>query len=1189
MDPLSNSIAERVLYEDNHLIAVNKLPSEITQGDITGDTTLPDLVKEYIRNKYNKPGNVFLGVIHRLDRPVSGAVLFARTSKALSRTNELIKQRQLEKTYLAIVQNKPEQNSGHLIHYLKKNEKQNKSYVVKEGTPGAKRAELRYSLEGSSDRYHLLRVKLITGRHHQIRVQLSAMGCPVKGDLKYGSPRSNPDGSIHLHALRVSMEHPVRKEELSIKAPPPASDRLWGYFKRTWSLIAALILIAQALPAWSQYHIYGQDPSGISWKQIDSPNFRLIFPEEYRERAAYIADILEYSYDHGSATLGHRPRSVPVIIHNRTVVPNGFVSWAPARLEMFTNPPPDNDPHGWLERLAVHEFRHVVQIDKLNQGLTGLFSKVFGEHATGVALGLFMPLWFLEGDAVAVETALTYGGRGRQPGFEQGLRAQVLEREIYPYDKAKVGSLRDHVPNHYELGYQLVASARAEHGGDVWDGVIDNIARRPYTVKPLSLALKKITGHSVRSYYKMSMQRLDSIWSAQERKHEYTPFSVINPGKELFTNYRPIAFRDDSTMLALKTGMKDIPRVVLLSLEGEEEVLFTPGFYNSEVFSLGGDIVAWSEIRMDPRWIHRSWSEIHTFNMSTGKRQKITRGTRYFSPSVSPGGSRIAVTEVTSLDEYSLLIIDTENGNEIFRLSLPGNAYLMQPGWHPGGVSVVLTAQDGEGKRIISVDTENGNVRTLFHAGHTDISRPRYTAGGNLVFNGAFSGIENIYLLDTGSGEAGKLVSSRFGAVDAITCPGDRAIAWSDYTSLGYNAVVSETESLIPKPLAMVEDHSAGFHRVLAAQETGLVSEEKIPRNEYIVSDYSKLRNLFNFHSWGPYSVNVDNQEINPGLSVFSQNHLSTSVLAAGYKWDVNEKLGEYYADYSYAGHYPVMNISASSGRRRSYYTEEGATGRTLSFLWKEHSVRAGAILPLNFRRGHIFYGLTPSSQLSISQALPGDDAPENLVPNNVISLRHRLSGHWQVRSVARDLRPRWGQVLDLHYRHTPFSGYDAGSVFALRFTSLFPGLAKHHSLRLAASLQSYDRPAPRPDEINFFFPNLIVYPRGVTGRLDERALVFSADYAFPLAYPDWVIPSLLYITRFHVNLFADHANVSYRENVSDPASGLVDQRLQSFGADFVSRLHPFSFFAPFDVGLRTIYLPGEDEFEFRLLFSFQI
>lgn len=224
-------ISERILYEDNHVIVVNKLPSELTQGDKTGDAILPDLIKNYLKEKYQKPGNVFLGVVHRLDRPTSGALVFARTSKALERLNAQFRDKETNKVYWAIVGQKPPKASGSLVHYLKKNEAQNKSYVVTEATPGAKKATLHYQQIGMSERYFLLEVQLETGRHHQIRCQLANLGCIIKGDLKYGDKRSNPDGSICLHARTLSFEHPTTKECIAVTAPLPKLG-IWNAFEK---------------------------------------------------------------------------------------------------------------------------------------------------------------------------------------------------------------------------------------------------------------------------------------------------------------------------------------------------------------------------------------------------------------------------------------------------------------------------------------------------------------------------------------------------------------------------------------------------------------------------------------------------------------------------------------------------------------------------------------------------------------------------------------------------------------------------------------------------------------------------------------------------------------------------------------------------------------------------------------------
>ena len=218
----------KVLYEDNHIIIVAKQAGEIVQGDKTGDTPLSDMVKAYIKERYAKPGEVFLGVVHRLDRPVSGVVVFARTSKALTRLNAMFATQGVHKTYWALVQNAPRESKAMLTHYIVRNEQKNKSFAYDHERPGAKKAVLDYEVIGHSDRYHLVEVHLHTGRHHQIRCQLAAIGCPIRGDLKYGAPRSNPDGSISLHARSISFEHPVSHKQINVEAPLPTEGPWQG-------------------------------------------------------------------------------------------------------------------------------------------------------------------------------------------------------------------------------------------------------------------------------------------------------------------------------------------------------------------------------------------------------------------------------------------------------------------------------------------------------------------------------------------------------------------------------------------------------------------------------------------------------------------------------------------------------------------------------------------------------------------------------------------------------------------------------------------------------------------------------------------------------------------------------------------------------------------------------------------------
>lgn len=222
---------EQIVYEDNHMMIVNKLPSEIVQGDKTGDLALTDKVKEFIKHRDSKPGNVFCGLVHRLDRPVSGLVILAKTSKGLSRLSEVFREGKIEKYYLAVVKNRPPKEKDTLIHYLIKNEKNNQSKAHIKPVPNAQEAKLEYELVKSSDNYHLLKIKLYTGRHHQIRAQLSAIGCPIKGDLKYGFDRSNKAGFIHLHSFKIAFQHPVKNEPVDASAWPMIDDPIWNYFK----------------------------------------------------------------------------------------------------------------------------------------------------------------------------------------------------------------------------------------------------------------------------------------------------------------------------------------------------------------------------------------------------------------------------------------------------------------------------------------------------------------------------------------------------------------------------------------------------------------------------------------------------------------------------------------------------------------------------------------------------------------------------------------------------------------------------------------------------------------------------------------------------------------------------------------------------------------------------------------------
>ncbi len=954
--------------------------------------------------------------------------------------------------------------------------------------------------------------------------------------------------------------------------------------KRVFLLIICTAILTSHLSA--QYYSRGQAPSGINWKQIKTDNFQIIFPETYKEEANYVANVFEYIYDIGAKSLDHKPKKISVIIHNETVASNGFVVWAPSRVELFTTPPQNNDTHDWMERLIVHEYRHVVQVDKLNQGITRVLGWLFGEQATGAVLGLFVPMWFLEGDAVVMETALTNSGRGRLPRFEQGLRAQIIEKEKYSFDKAVFGSYNDYVPSYYELGYLLVSSFRLEHGANAWEPVLNNVARRPYTLSPFTLGMRRFAGINRAEHYYNTMAFLDSAWTKQKEKTVLTPAKHIETKNKLYASYNNVFFTDNRNLIAVKTGLKDILRFVKINIDGSEEVLFTPGNYMLHSLNYNAGKAVWSEYKRDPRWEHRSWSEIHTYNIATGEHKKLSSKTKWFSPDLSRDGKYIAVVEATESIQNSLVIISSETGEEIKRFQTNNNDFLITPSWNSAGNEIVVVALDSRGKRIDILNLDKGIFETIIHPTHTEISRPEFW-GTHLFFNAAYSGIDNIYYFDRRNNIINKIISSKYGAIDASLSPSGMKFVFSDYTSDGYKISLVDITDIEEKELDYVENHSVNFATKLAKQEKGLVFPDSVKQNYYEIKNYSKLANLFRLHSWGPVVVDVTNKNIKPGASLMFQNNLSTSFLHTGYEHNINEGLGKFFVDYSYHGFYPVISANYGIGRRKAFLLNS-------SLLYTEQSASGGISLPLSYNHRHIHYGFRPS--LSVSQykfspdtdtIFSGDGSRYSVFEKQTMSaVSYRWFAYILRSSVKRDMNPRFGQTLDFFYSHNPFEGHGLGSLIGFRGITYLPGLARHHSLKVTAGYQLRES-----GNGVYGYSDFLNYPRGVFYERHEELKTLFFDYAFPVIYPDFSLPGIIYIQRVSINTFFDFAQAWSEENASNDENSEFESIRSEFltcGIDLLFDINALRFFAPVNIGPRISYDINEERFFFNLLFNIE-
>jgi len=953
-------------------------------------------------------------------------------------------------------------------------------------------------------------------------------------------------------------------------------------YMKSYGLFFFLFLLFFPVLSSGQFFIWGQAPASIQWKQINTQNFQVIFPEGFEERAGYVANLLEFAYKYGTKTLDHQPSKVSVILHNQTVTPNGFVSWAPRRMEIFTNPPQDLGLEDWLELLVVHEFRHVVQIDKLNQGLTQLLTILFGEQITGVVFGLFVPMWFVEGDAVIVETGQTRGGRGRLPSFEQGLRAQILQKGNFSFDKAFFGSYKDFVPSFYALGYQMVSHARSRFGANVFDNVLDRVGSNPISIRPFSNRLRRETGLSSDGLYHETFSVLQSKWREQYLQTTPTSFLNLSRTNKYHSKYQYPAFLNDSIIVALKTSLDEISRIVAMDLAGNERVLFFPGLINERSLSAASGKIVWSEMRPDPRWTHRSWSEIMIFDYETGQRTRLTRNSRFFAAAISPSAKMIAVIEVTEQYRFSLVILNAENGQEISRHSLPNNEFLMTPSWNADNETIALIASNEHGKRIVTVHYRQGNWQTVFDGEGTEISKPAFMPNGDIVFTGAFSGVDALYRIDAATGDVFKMVSPRFAARNAVADGDGKNLIWQDYSSSGYALVVESLSKLSQgKPLNEVGNHGVNFYRQAAVQENFLVSASTVPQMEHEVRPFRRFPALFNLHSWSPVFVGVDDMSISPGFGLYFQDVLSNSSLVLGYDFDLAANEGVFLANFKYYGWYPVVGLSATTSLRKGFFTENE---QLKPFDYHESALRFGLNLPLTFSRNQWMFGINPLVRASYIQIDPAKQSPDFFVGNNLLALHYRFWSFSQRRTVNMAVRPLWGHVFDLQYRHSPFGGADMGSVASARLVGFVPGAFPMHGIRLSAAWQQHRQGTRVPNTINIRFPNQIAYPRGVFNRFDDNLATLTADYAMPLWMPDFSIPQLLYLKRINGNVFFDKAfawshNIHHNNNPTDP----IRDSFYTKGIEISANMHLLRMFSPIELGVRMVYVKGDPNpnFEF--------
>jgi len=862
-----------------------------------------------------------------------------------------------------------------------------------------------------------------------------------------------------------------------------------------------------------------QNPPGIKWKKIRAEHFDVIVPEELTEEGQRVANTMEYLRDPLQKSLDVRMRRWQVLLSNRGAVSNGYVSLLPRRSEWFATPP-QSDFSGtaeWYHLLAVHEGRHMAQFDKLNQGFTRFAGIFFGELGQGAFSFLSTPLWFMEGDAVAIETALSNSGRGRISQFDMGMRTLQLSGQQYSYYKAYLGSYKDYYPNFYHLGYHLVTHGRRQYGVNLWDEVINRSTRYSYWPFTFSRSMKKITGRNAKGIYKDTMTELDSLWRRQTEGLEFTMVKKLNNRKKrVWTNYKFPQTIFDGSIVALLTGMADPYTLVQIDPDGSEKRLIQ--ISPTDRVSVNGSKICWAVNNTDSRWWAQSFSDVAVYDIKTKNKREITTEGKYFSPALSPDGRQIAAVKFTPERKCSLVILDSENGEELTQFPNPDNFFIKTPSWSEDGIHLIFIRQKYHGKALTILDIENGEQKDILPEGEDNIGCPVFY-GDYILYGSSYSGIDNIYAVHTTTGARFQVTSRKFGAFYPAVSQKNNELVFSDYQLMGMDIVNIPLEPEAWKPLETIQQRQVQYYKPLVSQEQGkdILDTDLIPNKQFPVTDYSPLKNSLNVHSWYllPLPPNVY-------YGFISNNLLNTMEMTTGVTHHLGENVRSYSLGASYAGFRPIIDTKLSFGKRAALYEYEGAD--TMD-VWDQFDISSTVRLPINSSDG-------PNLSLFEIGATIGYS---NVTNHEFMRWDERLYEEMMyISSFINHFSHRQKSYRDLQ----PIHGYDSQLSFSLGnikkrdkllriskyYRFYFPGLLKHHGISGTIAIEIHS-------DSNFgFFQSQISFPRGYKQTYYELFKYASVDYCLPLAYPDLALGSLLFIKRLRANLFYDYG-VGWRDD----------------------------------------------------------
>ena len=877
------------------------------------------------------------------------------------------------------------------------------------------------------------------------------------------------------------------------------------------SFVQAFSLSAQNL---------GGNPN-LDWNVVKSKSVNVIYPVGMDAKAQRIAGLINYLDSNQRKSIGPLKKHLNLVLQNQTVIPNGYVSLAPFRSEFYSTPPSSNLLTGsldWLDQLAIHEYRHALQFMNTKRGLIKFAYWLQGESIWNGLLALNIPNWYLEGDAVITETSLSNSGRGRSPFFTIEQRALAMADINYSYAKNRNLSYKNMVPDQYRLGYMMLTKLRNEKGNEISAQVLHRAASFRSVFYPYGRSLEKLTGYSTKKLYEASWKEAKENFAKQLAEKNLTPTLTITPkAKKVYTEYRFPSEIEGGGIIARKKSFNMTDALVLIK-DGKEKKLTEMGIAFEPMIQQSKGWVVWTELRIDSRRRNKDFNDIVLYNIKSNKKIYFSEAGRFFSPSISPDGKKIAAIQITENQKNEVWIFNLESRMLIKKITTQQNYFLARTAWTEDGNSIISIAKNNSQLALVRISTEDSSMTTLTPWTYHTMDAP-VVKNEKVYFNAGYSGIDNIYSTDVNGTKTIQQISSvPIGAFDPMPIS-DSKILFTEFNELGY--VISEqklsTEAMPLMP-TINEPATMPIYKTLANDREGGNILDRNFNGHFKTETYNALFRGMKLHTWG-----VSPSVSNPGLRIKMTSLLGDAELEAGANMNRNEGNAlSYDASLKIGRYYPEISIIAAQKKREIQYYENADSIALDSF--SETSLGAEFSIPWAWLKGNYSTSLQPKLALSyrtLSQSLLADRAQSG---SEFFISEIGLSFSSKKRKAFRNLESRLGIELEMNYIGT-IQNMEANKT-SLKSRIFLPGLAKNHHILLGGSyIQENLKNA-------YQFQDIFEYTRGFKAPLNDAFQLFKLEYLLPIAYPDKGIAGICYFKRIKANLFFDYGiSSNYQKN----------------------------------------------------------